>query len=563
MNTLADPSTCGRPPRWPAHLHVASLFVALVVITVLGRHGWFRGDEWHFFTGYDLRTNPLEVFRPHNEHLVALPLLIYKSLYRLVGLTTYRPYLAVLTFAHLALAHVVWRLALRARVDARIASGLVAILLFFGPGAFNILYAFQISFVASTAFGIVGLFLAETEQLSRRRVMLVGSAALLSILSSGIGPVLALMIVLHVALRHGVRRAAGVSPPLFLYGLWFLVVGRHHLAAAQGREAVEFLQLPDFVWLGVSGTLDATLGVPAVGGAVSIALLGYFTIRGKWRGRDALVTTLLAGTALFFITTGSGRLLFGPEYSQQPRYLYVALALLIIPLGVALTEVSAGRPAARPIICAFLLIAASRSAYLLRFDASVNGREQRAERQRILAAAKLVAGGEAVVSDQTIVQAQNLDLGGLRRLVRWGAFDDLLPDEGNDLAELAARASLQIEVRLLDRPPTEAPLQGARVRTAVGVDVEEGMSSCAPYESVEGGTLVVDPSSAVRLTISPTHGGVLSLALRSHPDDELQTEPVAYTIGPGGTAAVQAHVPDATLVLVLPAGPGTICGLGS
>ena len=76
------PSTGGRSP---------SPSVALLVLVWLGRDMTFYHDEWALILKRDLSVNG--ILAPHNEHLSATLVILYRVLIGTVGLGSYWPYL--------------------------------------------------------------------------------------------------------------------------------------------------------------------------------------------------------------------------------------------------------------------------------------------------------------------------------------------------------------------------------------------------------------------------------------------------------------------------------------
>jgi hypothetical protein len=88
---------------------VAVLGVGLVLFPVFGHSQWFFLDDWDFLA--DRRATDLgDLLRPHNEHWMTIPILVYRMLFRLCGLRTYVPFqmawigALVLGLTHLILA---------------------------------------------------------------------------------------------------------------------------------------------------------------------------------------------------------------------------------------------------------------------------------------------------------------------------------------------------------------------------------------------------------------------------------------------------------------------------
>src|SRR5262245_37577333 len=90
-------------------LFLASL-VMLAVLAFVGRWLTFWGDEWGWIFR---RPNPSveSLLGGSDIHLHLFPVLIYQALFRLVGLTSYYPYLIVSWTLHLACVWVLFAIA--------------------------------------------------------------------------------------------------------------------------------------------------------------------------------------------------------------------------------------------------------------------------------------------------------------------------------------------------------------------------------------------------------------------------------------------------------------------
>lgn len=224
----------------------AAVDVALLPIFArLARFSWFSGDEFDFLSA---RTagNLGDLFRPHNEHWSTLPILTYRLLWTLVGLRSYIPYLVVGISVHLinaALLRVVMR---RADVWPWLATILALTFALYGSGYFNILYPFQIGFNGALAFGLVYLLLVDNDAPLNRNDILGVAAGLASLMCSGVGVTMVLIVGIAVVLRRGVRIALLLSAPLAgCYTGWYLSVGRSGYTRSSGVvQAVEFGGVP-------------------------------------------------------------------------------------------------------------------------------------------------------------------------------------------------------------------------------------------------------------------------------------------------------------------------------
>ncbi|HEV2361527.1 MAG TPA: hypothetical protein VGS21_07485, partial [Acidimicrobiales bacterium] len=151
-------------------LHLASLAAALVVLLVINRHMWFRGDDFDFLSQRGLHGATYSLWYPHNVHWSTVPILIWRGLFYFAGLRTAVPYLLVLYLANLLLAHLVWRVMLSSGAGPFVATGGCCMLLLFGPGAENLIWAFQIGFVLSLVGGFAMTALGDGSPSLRRLV---------------------------------------------------------------------------------------------------------------------------------------------------------------------------------------------------------------------------------------------------------------------------------------------------------------------------------------------------------------------------------------------------------
>ena len=122
----------------------------------LGRGVTFFQDEWRFVDVAGPFGTLEDVFGPQNEHWSTLPFLLYRSIFNVVGLSTYLPYLAVLLALHVTAAAALFVLLFR-RNGPLVAIGGALLALWVGTGYQNLFWAFQIGFVGSTAAGLWAL----------------------------------------------------------------------------------------------------------------------------------------------------------------------------------------------------------------------------------------------------------------------------------------------------------------------------------------------------------------------------------------------------------------------
>ena len=126
----------------------------------VGRHQWFLVDEWVFLTNTGF--GPHDLLAPYNAHWTTLPILAYRSLFALAGLRSYVPYQLVTIGLHLGTAALLRVIMRRVGVGPWIATLAASLFVFFGAGAQNVLWAFQMTFVGALVLGLVSLVLLRT-----------------------------------------------------------------------------------------------------------------------------------------------------------------------------------------------------------------------------------------------------------------------------------------------------------------------------------------------------------------------------------------------------------------
>ena len=233
MTAVREPSvTDSRPAdastRPAMTTFLAGEIVALVVFMFFSRRMWFGGDEWNFLvarTGGNLH----DLFLPFYEHhWVTLPVLVYRGLWWVFGLRSYRPYQLVIVALHLTAAYQLRSIMRRVDVRPWTATLFAFTFLFFGRGYLNMVSPFQMTLVGSLVFGLAHLILATHDgDLDRRDAwgLAAGGAALMC---SGVGITMAMTVGAAVLLVHGWRRALVHTVPLACaYIIWFAAIGNY------------------------------------------------------------------------------------------------------------------------------------------------------------------------------------------------------------------------------------------------------------------------------------------------------------------------------------------------
>jgi hypothetical protein len=301
------------------------------------RDAWFFLDEWDFLSD---RTagNVGDLLRPHVNHWTTLPIVAWRVLWTIFGLRTYVPYVLLSVLVHVAVAALARAVMRRAGVDPWIATAVAGVVLVFGAGAQNVLYAFQITFTGALAFGLGHLLLADHDGAIDRRDSLGVLLGALGLMCSGVAVTMVAVVGLAALIRRGWRVAAfHVVPLAVLFLAWWAKYAR-----SESDLTGDLGSTLGFTRRGLTIAFGSLGQVVGVGVLIAVVLvLGLWMLRPEWPARRAQLAAslaLAAGAVLFFVTTGLGRasaqkLIDDPGAS---RYQYVAVVLVAPVLAVAI-----------------------------------------------------------------------------------------------------------------------------------------------------------------------------------------------------------------------------------
>jgi hypothetical protein len=431
-------------------LHWASLVAAFGFLIWATRDQWFDADEWNLLVRRRLIGSEefLGIWDPHNKHWVTLPVLAYRLLFTMFGVRTYLPYLLLLLVLHLAVAHLLWCLLLRLRVEGLLATAAAAIFALAGAGWQNVTNGFQITFVGALLFGLGAVLVVHDRDMTPRRYGWVWLLLVASLMCSGLGVTMVAVVTAIVLLRVGIKAAiVTASAPAAAYLLWYAVQGRNAPPGA-GEEGLwpALQKAPEFLWRGLTDAVDVETGL-AGAGAVLLVLLAAWTL---WRAdvsdsawRDA--TVLALGAVLFLALTALGRSGLGPAAAAASRYEYVTLALLL-PLAALAVDRLLGAGSARWVAIGLgfgflVLVTVSTVAR----NADADGLREQEQEQRVLATSELVTRDDRFLEAVPVpVFMPDLDAEAIRRLVRDGKLPSRAGVTEADL--LTARSYLQLQV---------------------------------------------------------------------------------------------------------------------
>jgi hypothetical protein len=413
-----------------------AVFTFFFVLT-FGRDEWFLYDEWDFLTKRS-GGSVGDLFRPHAEHWVTFPILTYRLLWTIFGVRTYLPYLAIVVVLHVTVAALLRVVMLRAGVGPWVATIATSLFLLFGSGAQDIVWAFQMGFVASIVFGLTHLLLADHDGPLDRRDWYGLAAGTAGMLCSGVALPMTVAVGVAVLVRRGWRYVLFHTLPLAaLYAVWLVSIGRQGLgdaASSPGRVAAFAGRIltRTFVALGYGPVIGLLLAVVLI---VGLLLVARDT---DARRRLAAPTGLVLGAAVFAIVTAYGRALIPVV---QSRYLHVTAAMVSPAIALAADAVVRRWRGSAVVVLALLAVGIPGNTLTLYRPLDRARPAERLFRRDVLATARLPAARLVAGATAPFRCEPDLPIGWLVANVRSGR----IPGPGRVSAPEAARLSWRLK----------------------------------------------------------------------------------------------------------------------
>ncbi|MCU1368403.1 MAG: hypothetical protein JWN39_4042, partial [Ilumatobacteraceae bacterium] len=329
-----------RSPNAARVAFAAALVAAIGVYYFIGRHQSFTRDDWASLISRQSarRQFGLNDFlnRPQDGHWLAVPELLYLAARNVFGLGSYWPFLIPTLVAHVATVLLIRVLCLRHGVSAWTTTLVCSMLLVFGSGWQNLVFAIQISFNLTLLAFFAQLVLVDHDGPVDRRDYLGAFLVLFGVMSSGFGPIFMVGIFVVLALRQRWKAlVVALVPQVVLYAWWYLTwVSRYPGGVPAGNRS----QLPSFVAIGISSTFDGLTAFPGLGAIAMVATLTVaLSRRFGWR-RQSMMIALIATVVVMFSLVGFERLGLGLHFAAESRYLYVAGLVVAPAFGLAVDQ---------------------------------------------------------------------------------------------------------------------------------------------------------------------------------------------------------------------------------
>lgn len=327
----------------------------------------FYLDEWSFLL--DRRGFNADAFlQPHNEHIVILPVAVFKLLQVTFGMDSARPFQVFATVAFLTSVAMLYVL-LRRFVDEWLALAGTLPLLFLGGGFEVLLLPFQLAYSLAFCFGIGALLVLQR---GADRDLLASLLLTLSVASTTIGLPFVIGVAAWLAIDPVRRRRWRILiAPIGLFAVWWL--GWGHTAA----NALSFENLataPAFILDGFAASLSNLLGLATPrdettispydwGRPLLVALVLVGAIR-LWRLRrvpEWFVPAATLGVAFWALVAFSASL---PRTPTNSRYQVIGAMAILLLAAVLIQGTRPRRPWSGVILAVAVLATVSNISFL-------------------------------------------------------------------------------------------------------------------------------------------------------------------------------------------------------
>lgn len=212
-------------------------------------------DDWEFLV-YRRGFNAHTILDPHGENIVAGPMVVYKLLLAVFGMSSAFPWRVVLIGSFLVAAVLLF-VYLRRRVGQLAALAGTVVLLFLGAAWEDLLWPFQINYLVAIAAGMGALVAFDRED--RRGDVIVCALLTLAIVFSSLGlPFLACFLVLILLGEDRWRRLWVIAVPAVVFAIWWLGWGH---AAETGFTISNVAKSPIYVLNGFASSIAAVFGL--------------------------------------------------------------------------------------------------------------------------------------------------------------------------------------------------------------------------------------------------------------------------------------------------------------
>ncbi len=420
----------------PRQVSIVVLAAAVALFAFVGRHQWFIRDDWAFVLTRRAMRDQLGtsdwLFTAQDGHWMTPPLLLYWLIEQVFGIDSYWPFLVANMALHVGGVLLVRELCRRVGVSEWTTVVVGTLMLVFGSGWENVVFAVQVTYNLSLVAFLAHLVLSDHDGQVGRRDVVGAAIGIIGVSSSAFGPFFAAGVFVVLCWRRRWRAAGvAVAPQAILYTWWLLTWGSDP-AGDDGSPSLS--GAVRFARLALTATFNGMTGQVLFAGAAlfGIAVVVFVTPL-DLRARS-LVTVLAVMPVPVLLAIGWQRAVFGLDSAASPRYQYMAAMVLAVPFGLAIDQLR--RLDRRAILAGRLLVcAAVASNARLLVNASDDWAQRSADARRTF---ELVAGTpDSATADGSLVLVAfdpDVTVGWLPTLVAEGAIDPRTPTTPAELA---------------------------------------------------------------------------------------------------------------------------------
>lgn len=507
----------------------------------LGGRGWFSGDLIQYYVDRGgAPGSQLGALEPHVGHWQLVLITGFLLLFKVFGLTTYLPYLAVAIVVHVAIVMLMHRILLAVGARPWAAVFACLLLLSYGAGSEAFLVEAPVALTLAMLFGVISTYVLLRTDWSRRGVAVASGLLLLSVMTSLGGIIASVWVGLFAASRSLRMMLRVVAAPALLFVGWFVGWGREESRVLVSRT--ELLQIPKGAWDLLMTPFDDLLGGLGAGAALLMAVT-LLVVTGA-QERPVLASLSVAGFSaalLQGIFATMSQLPYGLDQVLTSRYRYLVLLLLLPALAMALDRLAdVVRPAfdrEQQWVAAIPVVAVAAGVFVNAMYGqyqTMRGVEAVGDRAKELLSGTIVATstGEKVINNA--VKGSVFSGDDFARLSEPDVREELPDLELSPENRIAAESQYFVTV---DRGDTLALGRPVHVSSDSFGPGEIGKPGCRVFEATnDTPTLTIE--SYVGAGVRVRGGAKEVLTTLSRPEDDLKADPVSWEMTPGAWARI-------------------------
>jgi drug/metabolite transporter superfamily protein YnfA len=406
----------GRARRWLATDRAAATVFWLgfaagcLLIAAVGHYQWFVRDDWAFVlrrweqmkTGHQASA----LFTPQDGHWMTVPVLVWQAIQGVFGLRSYIPFLLTAVLTHLGCVLAVRAVCRRAGASPWSTTLVCLILVVFGSGFDNIVFAVQFTYNLSLLCLLWQVLLVDHDGRPDRRDLVGSLVCVVGVMSSGFGPIFVGAVALLLVIRRRWKATViAVAPATIALAWWWATWGSDR---ASDTNPGSVTLVPEFVQHGLSTTFAGLAGIPSAGVLVMIGTIVVIFVRRMSFSTRSLLVSLNVTAFGMFAAIAVERVGAGIDSAGAPRYVYMAAFLLAPALARSVDELPSSSVAVRQAALCTLALSACFNAGRLASNGRSWALRQGVERQVL----GLIAGsGQAgKAPPETRILAYSIDV---------------------------------------------------------------------------------------------------------------------------------------------------------